>query len=124
MTSPPPGASGKIPGGPLYDLGRVHSILKDGEGLLLWTRSCTRNVRDLGWESADVADLLLQLQRSDYRGSEWCESGRGAYAACDAYAIRLREWVAAAHKHMLVEYFVKFAINPAGTVVLAVSCHI
>ena len=123
LTSPTQGGGEKIPGGPLYDLGRVHGIVCDGLCLSLWTRDCVSNVRELGWENADVIALVQQLRAHNYIDSEWCENGRGAYAACDAYAIKVLEWIDAAHKHMPIEYFVKFAINKLGTMVLTVSCH-
>ena len=122
-TSPSKGGGEKIPGGPLYPLDRVKSIIKDGTGLQLWTRDCVLNVTELGWEKADVINLIQQLRHDNYIDSEWCENGRGAYAACDAYSIRVKEWIEAANKHMLIEYFVKFAINKLGTMVMTISCH-
>lgn len=122
LTSPTGGGE-KISNGPLYDLQRVHSIVEGGRGLTLWTRDCVSNVQALGWDNADVIQLVLQLRSNNYIDSEWCENGRGAYAACDAYSIKVMEWIDAARKHMLVEYFVKFAINKLGTMVLTVSCH-
>lgn len=86
-------------------------------------KDCVSNVRELGWENSDVIDLVLQLRDGDYLDSEWCENGRGAYAACDAYSVRVKEWVETANKEMLIKYFVKFAINKLGTMVLTISCH-
>lgn len=122
-TLPSLGGGEKIPGGPLYELNRVKAILRDGSGITLWTRDCVKNVADLGWDHVEVIDLVRQLERGHYIDSEWCANGRGALAACDAYSLRRKEWIAAAHKDMLVEYFVKFAINKLGTMVLTVSCH-
>jgi len=123
LTSPTKGGGEKIPGGPLYNLERVKAIIKDGKGLQLWTRDCVKNVAELGWETADVIDLIQQLRIGDYIDSEWCENGRGAFAACDAYSIRVKEWIEAVHKDMLIEYFVKFAVNKLGTMVMTISCH-
>lgn len=122
LTSPTTGGGDKL-GGPLYDLVRVKAIIQDGKGLQLWTRDCVKNVADLGWETADVIDLILQLRTVDYIDSEWCENGRGAFAACDAYSIRVKERIEAVNKDMLIEYFVKFAINKLGTMVMTISCH-
>ena len=73
---------------------------------------------------AAAAGLLGHLRPADYRDSEWCTNGRNALAACDAYALRRVEWVAAAGKEMGVEYFVKFAVGKTGQLVLLVSCHL
>lgn len=123
LTSPAKGGGEKIPGGPLYDLDRVKGLLKDGKGLQLWTKDCVKDVAELGWDYSDVIDLIQHLRKDDYIDSEWCENGKGAYAACDAYTARMSEWIEAANKNMLIEYFVKLAINKLGTMVLTISCH-
>jgi hypothetical protein len=110
-------------GRPLYELDRVKGIIKCGSGLLLWTKNCVSNVDGLGWNNTDVIDLILKLQHEDYIDSEWCDNGKGALAACDAYSIECVEWIATANKNMRIEYFLKFAINRLGTMVLTISCH-
>ncbi len=124
-SSPPPtlGSGEKIIGGPIYPLERVREILRDGVGLQLWTRDCVKDVANLGWDHKNVIELIRQLERGHYIDSEWCNNGRGALAACDAYAISLMEWIDHANKAMRIEYFVKFAINKLGTMVLTISCH-
>jgi hypothetical protein len=117
------GGSEKIAGGPLYDLARVKLIAKDGSGLVLWTRDCVRDVRELGWDTDDVAALMSRLTVAHYIDSEWCANGRGAWAACDAYCVGALEWVPTARKELRIEYFVKFAISQLGSLVLTVSCH-
>ena len=113
----------KIAGGPLYDLTRVKRVCHDGSGLQLWTKDCVRDVRELGWDVDDVAALIAQLTSVHYIDSQWCENGKGAWAACDAYSIVVLEWVPTARKDMRIGYFVKFAINKLGNLVLTVSCH-
>jgi hypothetical protein len=115
----------KIPGGPLYDLSRIQRIAgDDGGGILLWTRRCINDVASLKWDMGNVAELLGELrQDAHYKDSEWCENGKGAWAASDAYVITRPEWVPTAKKTMSITYFVKFAIAKTGTVVLTVSCH-
>lgn len=113
----------KIAGGPVYSLTRVQGLCADGTGVSLWTRDCYQNVQSLQWTADDVADLIQQLKDADYIDSEWCDNGKGAIAGCDAYALRRMEWISAANKQMQIEYFVKFAINKLGTLVLTVSCH-
>ena len=115
----------KIAGGPLYDLARVQAIVEDETRLLTWTDKCRKDVfklfdDDLG----EVAGLIQCLKASDYIDSEWCENGRNAMAACDAYSIRRMEVMPATGKAMPAEYFLKFAIGKAGNLVLLVSCHV
>jgi hypothetical protein len=113
----------KILGGPLYDLNRVRSLIEDGDGLHLWTKDSVKNVLALGWDHVHVTKLLHRLKIHHYIDSEWCENGNGAWAACDAYCIQLKEWISTANKEMVISYFVKFSINRLGTVVLVISCH-
>ncbi len=122
-TLPTTGGGEKVVGGPLYHLERVKSIARDGTGLSLWTKDCVKDVRELGWDHSDVIDLIQRLGDTDYIDSEWCENGKGAWAACDAYRIEVKEWVPTAGRDMKMSYFVKFAINKLGTMVLTVSCH-
>lgn len=120
---PTPGDRVKIGGGPLYLLDRIQALVSESERVVLWTTKCRRDVPNLGWDENDVAGLIRSLTPGDYKDSEWCDNGKGAWAACDAYTIRRREWVEAAHKEMTVEYFLKFAIGKTGALVLMVSCH-
>jgi hypothetical protein len=123
-TSPSQGGGEKIAGGPLYELARVKQIAQGGAGVLLWTRDCVRDVRELGWDTDDVAALMARLTQAHYIDSEWCANGRGARAACDAYCVGVLEWVPTARKELRMEYFVKFAISTQGNLLLTVSCHI
>lgn len=123
-TSPSKGGGEKIPGGPLYDLGRIQAIAHDETGVKLFTRDCVADVgKFFGGDVEQVAGLIQLVRKTDYIDSEWCDNGRGAWAACDAYSVRRKEWVPTAQKEMLMEYFLKFAINKLGTLVLTFSCH-
>jgi hypothetical protein len=120
---PIPGDRVKIGGGPLYSLERVQGLVRAPAQLTLWTKRCRLKVQELGWDAEDVAELVAALRPADYQDSEWCDNGKGAWAACDAYSIRRSEWIEAARKEMTVEYFLKFAIGKTGALVLMVSCH-
>ena len=123
--NPPEDGQGrvKIAKGPLYDLARVQRLATAG-GLNTWTDRCDKAVYELfSGDLEAVAGLLGHLRPADYRDSEWCEDGRRAWAACDAYVLRRSEWIAAAHKDMPVDYFLKFAIARSGALILMVSCH-
>ncbi len=123
LTTPSKGGGEKIANGPLYELNRVHSIIDSGIGLTLWTKRSVSNVRDLGWDNTDVIKLILMLRGKHYIDSEWCDNGKGALAACDAYSIKIEEWNAVTQKNRLIEYYVKFAINKLGNMVMTISCH-
>lgn len=113
----------KIGGGPLYDLVRVQAMASNSQ-LAAWTEKCRKDVHK--WFDSDlerVAELILSLQPKDYIDSEWCENGKGAIAACDAYSLNVTETAPATGKPVRMEYFVKFAVSKTGALVLIASCH-
>lgn len=114
----------KIQGGALYDLGRVKALLQGDNALQGWTEKCRKDVRkwfDDDWER--VVNLMKSIKNTDYIDSEWCENGKGAIAACDAYRYHLIETAPATGQPIRMEYFLKFAISKTGTLLLMVSCH-
>ena len=115
----------KIDGGPLYDLERIQNLVRDEAQLIAWTEKCRKDIRKLFDDDFSlVAELIGCLKPTDYIDSEWCENGKGALAACDAYSIRRLEVMPATGKTMPVEYFLKFAVGKTGKLVLTVSCHV
>lgn len=121
---PQSGDSRKIPGGPLYRLNDVQALTLETNVLNLWTKDCRRDVVSLGFEAADVGGLIRELTSRDYRDSEWCENGRGAVAACDAYTLRRNEFREKIGKSFSIQYYLKFALARSGALLLIVSCHI
>ena len=124
--NPPEDGQGrvKIGGGPLYDLGRVQALIRDETSLQVWTEKCRKDVRK--WFDDDfqyIVDLIGSLKDTNYIDSEWCENGKGAIAACDAYSVQITEPAPATGKPLRMEYFLKFAVSKASTLVLLVSCH-
>ena len=124
--NPPEDGQGrvKISNGPLYGLERVHTLARDESRLKAWTDKCRKDVRK--WFDDDlerVGDLILSLKPGDYIDSEWCENGKGAWAACDAYSVNVLETAPATGRTVRMEYFVKFAVSKTGALVLIVSCH-
>lgn len=114
----------KIAGGPLYDLARVQKLAEDEHALQTWTEKCRKDVRK--WFDDDlerVTGLLLSLKPQDYKNSEWCENGKGAIAACDAYTVNAVETAPATGRSVRMAYFLKFAVSKTGALVLIVSCH-
>lgn len=120
---PVKGETRKISGGPLYELTKVKELATAQYGVLLVTRKCQDNATQLGLEPADVGQLIEKLGASDYRDSEWCETGK-AWLGCDAYVLKQSAYNAAARKDYPYEYFLKFAIGKNGLVVMVISCHL
>ena len=125
-SSNPPTETGrvKIAEGPLYDLRRVQALIQGENQLQAWTEKCRKDVRkwfEDDWQRMTV--LIGSLKNADYIDSEWCENGKGAIAACDAYRCYLIEVAPATGQPLRMEYFVKFAVSKTGTLVLMVSCH-
>ncbi|WP_173865186.1 hypothetical protein [Thiohalocapsa sp. ML1] len=122
------GAPRKIPGGPLYPAAEVLALLEREreQGIQPWTRKCKSDAQRFGLDLHDLCVLLEQALRSGrFRDSEWCQQGSdGPWAACDAYQLLRQEWIENAHKHMTVEYYLKFALARTGRVLLLVSCHL
>lgn len=113
----------KIAGGPLYDLARIQQLVGGHGAIRFWTRKSEFDASELNLDVGDIAQWLQELKQQDFRNSEWCTDGSRAWAACDAYVLRRSEWIAAARKHMPVDYFLKFALAKTGALVLMVSCH-
>jgi hypothetical protein len=131
-TSDPPDEPGRAKvAGPLYDMLQVQALVEEAT-LVLWTRKCIQNVRDLyegvrdeyDSELAMVVDLLKRLPAGRYQDSEWCDNGSGGLAACDAYEVRRSDPIAATGGRMQTRYFVKIAIGKTGQLLLVASCHV
>lgn len=130
----PPAEPGrvKIAGGPLYGLDEVKALASTSQ-VVLWTRKCIQDVRNLYEEVRDdydsdlamAADLLLRLDTTGrYIDSEWCDNGKGGMAACDAYEVRRADLIAVTGNRRVTRYFVKFAISQTGRLLLMVSFHV
>lgn len=115
----------KIECGPLYDKDHILRLAKDVR-VSAWTRKCGGDIRYLGFSLEDVAELIrVGLDKGKFLDSEWCEQKEnGPWAACDAYKVFRSEWSDVTHKKMPIEYYIKFAINEKGNLLLIVSCHL
>ncbi len=112
-------------GRPLYELARVQALAANSDHIKAVTQKCLQDIETLfAGEYDDVASLIRGIHPNDYRDSEWCESGRGSVAACDAYVVRRVEENPSSGQQMSVTYFLKFAIGKTGQLVLMVSCHL
>jgi len=119
-------ASRGIPGGPLYSMGEILSILAGGsDAIRAWTKKCVVDMQKWSLDDADVYELIEMAVRSGrFIGSEWCQqNSNGSWAACDAYQVTRNEWLDTTRKYMDCDYYLKFAIGKQGNLLLVVSCH-
>lgn len=124
---PVDGGDRTIAKGPLYSAKDVLAILatSGSSKVQLLTRRCREDVQDLGWDTEDVITLVRQaLLKGRYLGSQWCQTGKGPWAACDSYVVSQKEWIEHIAKEMPMEYYIKFAIGKTGNLLLIVSCHL
>lgn len=129
-TASPPSsldAGRKIAGGPLYGAQEVLSLLdaRGDKALKAWTRKCVADLQKWELDLEQVIELLrTALSAGTFIGSVWCKQRpSGPWAACDSYRVFRSEWVEAARKNMMFEYYLKFAIAKTGSLLLLVSCH-
>ncbi|EIC20338.1 hypothetical protein [Thiorhodovibrio frisius] len=130
FTGDPPldeGVCRKIAGGPLYPVAEVQALLTGlgAQAVRAWTNKCQRDMQKWSLDTDDLCELLqIALQSGRFRGAEWCvQHPNGPWAACDAYSLVRREWIANARKEMGIGYYIKFAIAKTGKLLLVVSCH-
>ena len=117
------GENRKIAGGPLYSLTEIQTLTEQPGCVQFWTSKCRRDAANLSLSPADVGGMIRELKARDYRDSEWCDNGKGFWAACDAYSLARNEYLENVGKWFRMEYFLKFAKNKTGELVLIVSCH-
>ncbi|MCJ8267846.1 MAG: hypothetical protein MJK04_00410 [Psychrosphaera sp.] len=120
---PKPGQSRVIKGGPLYPAQEVIECLNT-DTVIPWA-GCRRDLQKWTLDTEDLVDLVrLAVSGGQFLKSEWCtQKPGGPWAACDAYSIIYQEWNDTVNKHYSIEYYVKFAINKTGRVILTISCH-
>ena len=122
------GACRVIAGGPLYPAAKVLALLagSGARAVRVWTEKCDKDIQKCSMDTEDLCELMATAVRSGrFRGAEWCvQRPNGPWAACDAYSVVRREWIAHAHKEFDVEYYIKFAIAKTGQLLLVASCHL
>lgn len=114
----------KIQNGPIYNVDDVQRILEQTKPRIV-TQKCIRDCQSLGIDDGEVSELIVQaIKTGRYKGSEWCLiSNSGSVAACDAYILQATYWNENVRRELSCEYYLKFAINTAGSLVLTISCH-
>lgn len=108
----------------LYSVADVLTALEN-KGGSLQTEKSVRDAKRLNFDADGIIELVKDAVTSGkYRDSEWCLNKKGlAWLACDSYILKRSVYIEAAHKDMIFEYFIKFAIGKMGNIVLIVSCH-
>ena len=114
----------KIAGGPCYPLGLVKKIAGKENGVLLVTKQSITDASDLGVDASGIGDLILELTEAGYIASEWCETTPGYWAACDGYQLDRNEFLDAISRFVTIQYYLKFYINTAETILMMVSNHL
>lgn len=121
------GACRKIAGGPLYPTDKVLALLAESgaQAVSAWSNGCHSDMQKWSLDTEDLVELIEAAVHSGrFLGAEWCiPHPNGPWAACDAYSLVRREWVANAHREMDMEYYIKFAIAKTGMLLLVASCH-
>lgn len=121
------GACRKIADGPLYPADEVLALLAEAgvQAVRSWTNKCQRDMQKWSLDTDDLCELIeIALRSGRFLGAEWCvQHPNGPWAACDAYSLVRREWIAYARREMDMEYYIKFAIAKTGKLLLVVSCH-
>lgn len=112
---------------PLYPPDEVLDLLdrRSIGAITLWTNDCQKDVQNLELDHDGVIKLIRNALRSGrFLNSQWCQQKPGGpWAACDAYTVTQAEWIEAAFKSLDIQYYVKFALNKSGKLLLVVSCH-
>lgn len=123
--SPPEeGGDRKITGGPLYAVEDLMALASEDQ-VTLWSAGAIRDAEKWSLDVSDVSRLIeCAVRKGRYGRSEWCiQKPNGPWAACDAYAVTVEEWVETARRNMPVTYYLKFCIAKTGSVLLLVSNH-
>ncbi len=122
------GACRKIAGGPLYPAAKALALLagSGAQAIQVWTKKCADDMQKWSLDTDDLCELMATAVRSGrFRGAEWCvQRPNGPWAACDAYSVVRREWIAHARREIDVEYYIKYAIAKTGQLLLVFSCHL
>lgn len=127
--SPPsdPTQDRKIPTNktPLYPTKEVIEILKKSLPKTM-TRKSVGDLQRLGFDDNDLKMLIMEtLHNGTYIDSEWCEiNAESPWFACDSYHFKRKEYNEFAYKDLDANYFIKFCINKAGSLICTFSCHL
>jgi hypothetical protein len=109
---------------PIYPAADVLGVLNRGVvAARLFTIDSGVDVANHGLSLKDVVELLKDaVQDGIYKGSQWCrQAPKGPIAACDAYMIKRYE--VTGHHRRSIKYYLKFAIDRSGNLLLIFSCH-
>jgi hypothetical protein len=115
----------KISGGPLYPVDEVLGLLESNSVQAMTQRALSEVVKlDLDYPESALAEFLMYaIRNGTYIDSEWASINAKSCAACDAYRFRKMETSKSGYEFE-AEYYVKFAINKLGKLIMIISCHL
>lgn len=122
----PTDAERKIADGPCLDLAAVQQLTRKlgHKAVSVVTEDGLGEMVDYRMDNSDLADLILALKKSNYVGSEWCKySPMSPWFEADSYRIRQAEKLPSEKDKTMCSYYLKFALNKLGSVVLFFSVH-
>lgn len=122
----PTDAERKIADGPCHDLAAIQLLVrKNGhKAVQVVTEDGLGEMIDYRMDNSDLVDLLSALKPGDFHDSEWCKfSPQSPWFAADSYRIRQAEKLPSERDKRLCRYYLKFAKNKLGSMVLFFSVH-
>lgn len=114
----------KILGGPIFSIEDIRGWVSAARITIM--QNAESDVEYLEWTEEEVALAIRSLKGGDYRGSEWCQVGRGTnwLVDCDVYKIALNNDF---ERHVSApQYYLKFTEKERNGVlnVVMVRCHL
>lgn len=122
----PTDAERKIADGPCHDLAAVQDLVRVSghKSVSVVTEDGLGEMVEYRMDNSDLVDLLLALKPGNYHDSEWCKfSPLSPWFEADSYRIRQAEKLPSERDKRLCRYYLKFAKNKLGSMILFFSVH-
>jgi hypothetical protein len=107
--------------GPIYKLADATSAAERSD-VTVATDSAIRDIENLEWDDADIAALFRALKNHHYRKSHSYPASNKYTPDVDVYVIHFDHKTMKEDKYSQ-KFYVKFAMNPSGKLLLIFSCH-
>lgn len=116
----------KIHDGPCHDLSKLQALVRQNghKAVRVVTEKGTAEMIGYCMDEQDLAELVLKLRAQNYHDSEWCRfSESSPWFEADSYRIVVSEKLASSRDLQRCKYYLKFALNKLGVVLLFFSVH-